>query len=80
MTVGGSIGSRAIKGGGGEKLVQIMLHPYVSKIKKNNFHSPPSMSTSPPTISMLDKEDTCICKHEAVIERVKHAKEEWQRQ
>ena len=40
MTMGGGVGSRAIKDGGGEKLVQITLHPYVSKKIKNNYSSP----------------------------------------
>ena len=35
------------------------------------------MSASPPTISMSDKEDACICEHEITLERVK---EERQRQ
>ena len=38
------------------------------------------MSASPPTISMSDKEDVQIHKHEAAIERAKCTKEEWQRQ
>ena len=35
------------------------------------------MSASPPTISMLEEEDTQIYKHEIAIERVN---KEWQRQ
>ena len=38
------------------------------------------MSASPPTILLLDEEDTCIAEHTAVIEKVKYVKEEWQRQ
>ena len=38
------------------------------------------MSTSPPVIFMSDKEDAWIAEHKAVIEKVKRAKEEHQRQ
>ena len=69
------------KGGGGEKFAYIALHPFMSKKIKNSCPFPPQkMSASPPTISMSDKEDACICKHKVGIEKAKHAKEEQQRQ
>ena len=38
------------------------------------------MSASPLVIIMSDEEDAWICEHEVALEKVKRAKEEWQRQ
>ena len=38
------------------------------------------MSASPPTTLMSDEEDTHICEHEVMLVKVKHMKEEQQRQ
>ena len=81
MTMRGGIQSRAIKGGGGEKLSKIMLHPFSHQIIKLSIPpSPKNMSASPPTISVLDEEDMHIREHEVVLVRAKHVKEERQRQ
>ena len=72
MTMRGGIQSRTIKGGGGEKVAQIVLHPYALKIKKLFF--PPlkkNMSASPPMISMLDEEDAWIHEYEIALKKVK---------
>ena len=47
MIMGDGIGSRAIKGGGEKKLVQITLHPHVQK-KKTFSHPPPQKCPEAP--------------------------------
>ena len=47
---------------------------------KNKVVQSPIMSMSLPTISMSDKEDTCIHEHEVALVKAKHVKEERQRQ